>query len=161
MEKKFKFNMADVIIIIAVIVIVAGVGYKLFAPKAQEFVAPTKQVEVTFRIRGAMTYMIDELNARPEILQNQPLVAGAGYVSDAKVTSFEMVPYQVQLSTDDGHIVSAIDPDRVDILVKVEATVKDSPIIKIANQEVRVGRTFILKTQRFETTPTIDTIVFK
>lgn len=157
---KFKFNIVDAIIILAVVAVLAGIGYKLFAPTIQNQTAPLKEVEVVMRIRGAMPYMISELESDPDRLANQPLVAGVSY-QNAQVTKFEIVDYIVQLPTDAGTIEVANDPQKKDILVYVSAQVQDAAVIKIANQEVRAGRTFILKTQRFESEPTVESVTFK
>lgn len=158
--KNIKLNIVDYIIIFALIVVVCGIGYKLFAPKVQESIAPTMHMTSTMRIRGAMPVLLDELAKRPEILTGQKLVAGNGYV-DATVTGFETTTYDIQLETVYGEIYEATDPVRKDIIITVEADVRDTPVIKVANQEIRVGRTFILKTQRFEGTPTIETVVLE
>ena len=64
--------------------------------------------------------------------------------------------YKVQVQTDDGRIVTATDPDKKDIIFAIKFPIaKDTPNPKLGSQEVRAGRTLIVKTQTFETSGTI------
>ena len=65
------------------------------------------------------------------------------------------------MTTADGRIVDALDSTKKDILIVTKSKVaKGTATPKIGNQDVRVGRTFTLKTQTFETIGNIESVVF-
>ncbi len=149
-------NVVDLICLIIALLLALGVGWKILGPKVQESVAPTTTMTTTFRIRGTYDYMLRELERID--LVGQRLLMGTGYV-DATVTSVNYEPYTVQLPTDDGRIVDAVDPIRKDVIITVESEVASgTPILKIGTQEVRAGRTFTFKTRTFETNAIIDSV---
>ena len=86
------------------------------------------------------------------------IVSGNSYTS-AVITDMQIEPYDQQVTTADGRIVTARDPDKRDLVFTIETTVPEgtaSP--SIGTQEVRAGRTFIVKTNDFETTGNIDSV---
>ncbi|MCX7615688.1 MAG: DUF4330 domain-containing protein [Clostridiales bacterium] len=152
-------NVVDLLVLFAVIVIAGGIVWKLFSPVVQDAVAQQVKMTAVMRIRGATSFLVNEVNANP--LTGKKLVAGNNY-TDAIITKVEIVPYIQQVTTADGRIIDALDRSKKDILVTVEANVpKDTPAPTVANQEVRAGRTFTLKTQDFESAPTIESVRFK
>lgn len=151
-------NIVDLAALIVVVLCVAGVAWKLFSPAVTKVVAPESPLTIVFRVRGASPQLVNEINRNP--LDGKKLVAGNGYV-DARITKFEIVPYVVQVPTAAGPIVDSSDPSKRDILITVTTTAsRDSAVIKVANQEIRAGRTFILKTQDFETIANIESVIF-
>ena len=62
----------------------------------------------------------------------------------------------MQVPTDEGVIVDAKDPTQKTIRFEIKSTVaSDTPVPKIGSQEVRTGRTYIVKTQTFECSGTV------
>ena len=113
---------------------------------------------VTMRVRGAMDYLDAEIK---KLTPGTRLVAGSDFIADAEVVSVESVPYLSAASTDDGTFVTAQDPQKTDVIITVKAKqAKDDPILKIGTQDVRIGRGFIFKTQRFEVNAIIETVEF-
>ncbi len=152
-------NIVDLIVLAAALLVVGGIVWKLFSPAVQNVVAPQVKMITVMRVRGATPFLVSEVNANPQT--GKKLVAGNSY-TDAVVTNVEIVPYIQQVTTADGRIVDALDPSKKDIMVTVEAYVpKDTPVPTMANQEVRAGRTFTLKTQDFESTPIIESVRFE
>ena len=83
------------------------------------------------------------------------MVAGSVYI-DGTIEDVWLEDYKVQVQTDDGRIVTATDPDKKDIIFAIKFPIaKDTPNPKLGSQEVRAGRTLIVKTQTFETSGTI------
>lgn len=152
-------NIVDLMVLILVIALTAGIGYKLFAPKVREVASPTVTMTTICRIRGATSFMQDELNRNDQT--GKKLVSGNDYV-DATIESITMEDYIVQSITDEGIIVDSLDPTKKDVIVTIKSKVaKDTPTPKIGNQEVRAGRTLILKTNDFETVANIDAVIFE
>jgi len=148
-------NIIDLLALLLVVLVIAGVGYSLLGSKAQDIVNPDVEMLATMRIRGAMPHLYDEL-----VASDKRIVSGNSFL-DAEVVSVEKIPYVVQTSTSEGVIVDATDPTKVDIIIVVKAYVSQgTPSPKIGAQEVRTGRTYTLKTQTFECNANIDSVVF-
>ena len=162
-DKKGKLfgviNVVDLLAALAVLLVVGGVCWKLFAPKVSEVVAPQVTMTTTLRVRGASVAMVAQLEKSSPV--GKKLVSGNDYVADTEVMSMAVEPYVIQVETADGRIVSAADPEKQDIVLVVTSKVsKDTPVPKIANQEVRCGRTFTFKTNDFETYANIEAVDF-
>ncbi|MGI6181229.1 MAG: DUF4330 domain-containing protein [Agathobaculum sp.] len=151
-------NIVDLLVLLAVIAVAAGVGYKLFAPKIAEATSPQVEMTAVIRVRGATPFLVAEVERNSQV--GKKLVSGNEYVN-ATIESMEIEDYRQQMPTADGQIVTSVDPDKKDLVFTIKTTVaKDTPAPKIGTQEVRAGRTFILKTNDFETTGNIDSVDF-
>lgn len=141
-------NIVDLFVLLAALAVVAGVGYKLFAPQIKEITSPTVEMTVTARVRGASIFMQEDLQRNSQI--GKQLVNGNEFV-DATIENVELADYTVQANTADGRIVDATDPTKKDIIFTIKGKVtKDTPVPKIGTQEIRSGRTMTVKTNDFE-----------
>ena len=82
-------NLVDLACLLLILLVLAGVGWKLLGPKVEEAVAPTAKMTTVLRIRGAYPYTLDWLHEND--LVGEKLVMGTGYV-DATVTKVEFFP---------------------------------------------------------------------
>ena len=151
-------NPVDLLILIAILLAVAAVGYKFLAAPVTEAVIPEKEATVVMRIRGAMPYLTEEIKTK--VVEGEKLIAGNDYINGT-VKSIEVIPYVVTVTTADGQLKEATDPIKSDILVTVTSKGNpDAPIFKIGNQEVRAGRGFTFKTSRVEVEAIVDSVNF-
>lgn len=149
-------NIVDLLVLLAAIAVVAGVGYKLFAPQIADATAAQVDMTVTVRVRGATPFLVAELERNSQV--GKQLVSGNSYVN-AKITDMKIEDYVQQVTTADGRIVDALDGTKKDVVFTIETTVpKDTPTPTIGTQEIRAGRTMIVKTNDFETTGNIDSV---
>ena len=147
-------NIVDLLVLIAAVAVAAGVGYKLFAPQIKESVQP--QVELTAIVRGATPFLVEEVERNSQV--GKQLVSGNSYVNGT-IEDMKIEDYAQQVTTADGRIVTAVDPDKKDIVFTIKTTVpKGTATPSIGTQEVRAGRTFIVKTNDFETSGNIDSV---
>ena len=149
-------NLVDLLTLLLIALVVAGGVWKLAGSKIQETAAPTVKMVSVMRVRGAVPSLFDALDE-----SDKRIISGNSY-TDAVVTEWHSEPYLVQVPKADGEIVTSEDPYKIDIVVTVESSVNAgtaSP--KIGSQEVRSGRTFILKTQTFEVNANIESVVFE
>ena len=123
-------NVVDLLVLVAAIAVVAGVGYKLFAKQIKEVASPQVSLTMTVRVRGATPFLVNEVQRNSQV--GKSLVNGNSYVN-AQITDMKIDDYNQQVS-------------------------KDTPAPAIGTQEVRAGRTFIVKTNDFETTGNIDSV---
>lgn len=151
-------NAVDLLILLAVILVVGGIGWRIFGPKLAEAAAPMTKATITMRVRGAHPRQLTE------ILKHVPskLVSGNSYIDGANLVKIDSEPYVVQNPTATGEIVEAADPTRIDIIFTIEAKVPASgAVTKIGTQEVRAGRDFTVKTRYIEQIAIIETIVYE
>ena len=149
-------NVVDLLVLLAVIAVVIGVGYKLFAPQIADATATQVPMTVTVRVRGATPFLVEEVQRNSQV--GKQIVSGNSY-TNAVITDMQIEDYVQQVTTADGHIANALDPSKKDLVFTIETTVPEgtaSPTI--GTQEVRAGRTFIVKTNDFETTGNIDMV---
>ena len=145
-------NIVDLLVLIAAVAVAAGVGYKLFAPQIKESVQPQVELTAIVRVRGATPFLVTEVE------RNSQLVSGNSYVNGT-IEDMKIEDYAQQVTTADGRIVTAVDPDKKDIVFTIKTTVpKGTATPSIGTQEVRAGRTFIVKTNDFETSGNIDSV---
>ncbi len=151
-------NVVDLLVLAAAVALIAGVGYKLFAPQIAEAASPQVKMTTVVRVRGATPFLVDEVERNSQV--GKQLVSGNSYVA-AEITDMYLDDYVQQVTTADGRIVDAVDGTKKDIVFTIESSVsKGTPTPAIGTQEVRAGRTFILKTNDFETTGIITTVDF-
>ncbi|MDO4269871.1 MAG: DUF4330 domain-containing protein [Eubacteriales bacterium] len=149
-------NIVDLLVLLAAIAVVAGVGYKLFAPKIAESISPQVEMTAIIRVRGATPFLQKEMARNSQI--GKKLVSGNSF-TEAEITDMQVEDYVQQVTTADGRIVDALDGTKKDLVFTVKTKVaKGTATPSIGTQEVRAGRTFILKTDDFETTGNIDSV---
>lgn len=149
-------NVVDLLVLLAAIAVVVGVGFKLFAPQIQEARAEQVKMTTVVRVRGATPFLVKEVQRNSQV--GKKMVSGNSY-TDAVITDMKIEPYDQQVVTADGKIVTTRDPDKRDLVFTIESTVaKGTASPSIGTQEVRAGRTLIVKTNDFETTGNIDVV---
>ncbi len=149
-------NVVDLLVLVAAVAVAAGVGYKLFAPQIAEATAKQVEMTVTVRVRGVTPFLVEEVERNSQI--GKKIVSGNSF-TNATITDMKIEDYVQQMPTADGEIRDAVDPSKKDLVFTIETTVPEgtaSP--SIGTQEVRAGRTFIVKTNDFETSGNIDMV---
>jgi hypothetical protein len=136
-----RINLVDLVVILIVAAVLLGAGYKLLKTRAAapaalvrfEVLAPTVQPQ-----------------AAEEIHPGDQLVAGNNLMPDV-ITSVDVRPAMLGVSTADGTRVQARDPYLKDVVVWVQGKAPVSGgTISMAGQQIRAGAAFILKTRLFE-----------
>ena len=80
-------NIVDLLVLLAVIAVAVGVGYKLFAPQIAD--ATAKQVPMTaiVRVRGATPFLVAEIERNDQV--GKQIVSGSSYttatITDVKI----------------------------------------------------------------------------
>ena len=152
-------NLVDLFVILAVLLGIAGVSWRVLGDTARDRLAPQVEMTVVTRIRGASVYLTSELERNP--LTGKQMVAGNSYI-DAVITEFRFEDYIAPIATDDGRFITAVDSDRKDIVITFTAKIpRGTPTPKVGTQEVRVGRTMLIKTRDFEVNASIESMIIK
>lgn len=143
-------NVVDLFVILAVLVVIAGVGFKLISAKLEDASQEKVKVTAVVRVRGAQEYLVENLKENDQV--GKKMVSGTEYV-EGTVESVQFEDFYQQVAAADGSIVNSLDPVKQDVIFTVQAEVEkdpESPITKIGVQEMRVGRNFTVKTDDFE-----------
>ena len=146
-------NIVDLIIVVMIIAMIAAVATQILGSQVQQVVSPQVDCTVEVCIIGTPPRLLKEIERQD--LAGEQLVSGNSYM-DAYIEDVWFEDYTVQAVTDDGIIVDATDPSKKDVIFKIKCKVsKDTASPKIGSQELRAGRTYIVKTQTFECSGTI------
>ena len=152
-------NIVDFLVLLAALAVIGGLGWKLRGTQVVEAVSPTVTMRTQLRVRGMMPVVYNDLLEHSQV--GKQLVSGNAFV-DAKIVDMWTDDYVIQVQCADGRIVNSTDPTKKDVIFVVESEVtKGTPTPKIGTQEVRMGRTFILKTNDFETNSNIELVVME
>ena len=146
-----KINIVDLLVLLIIAIVAVGGAWKfVFSPMINEVVDNKVEMITTIKIRGASDFMFEQLQNSSPV--GKQLVSGTEYLANTNVESIEFRDYETPVTTSDGRIVMATDSTRKDIYITLSSYVtKGSLILKIGNQEIRVGRTMTFKVNDFET----------
>lgn len=163
-DKKGKLfgivNIVDLIVVLIIIAIVGAVGYRMFSSKLNAVQGTTLSDEdqycyVTVVASQVVPEIADNLKA------GQKLVANNAF-TDAEIVSVECEDADYVGVNSEGKAVKSKHPMWKDITCVVKEKINpNSVILKVGEQEVRVGYNFIVKTQTVETNSRIRDIEFK
>ena len=151
-DEKGKFfglvNVIDLMVIILIIAIIGGIGYKMFSSKinANGGNITTEKEYVYVTLYASLVV--------PEVVENlhigDKLVADNGF-TDAEIVSIESKPAAYVTTDSTGKMVLTEHPLWKDVIVVIKEKVNPSSVIlKVGKQEVRINYPFILKTQIVE-----------
>ncbi len=161
-------NIVDLLALLLIAFVVFAVAWKVFGDRiAADNEAKREQAELDAQIasRVHVTYTVrcstlrsvyyDQLRefGFPQQLAVNNGPVDAAYIVDAYTEPTEGIAYN-----DEGEYVQGEYGDRVDVVVTIEADVPPTPFIKVGTQELRVGKSHIVKTQFWEISGIIETI---
>lgn len=157
-KERKKINIVDIIIILAILAVAVFFGMKFFGG------------EKNFANKGEITYTVLVEGVPIETYENMKdtlpskTIAGGSYI-DCEIRSVSVVPCQVdrieKTNMNNPYIITEIIPrgQYVNLTFTITATVNlDSLLTEVGTQEVRAGRSHIVKTKYFELTGTVLTI---
>jgi len=141
-------NIVDLIIIIAVVLVIGAVAWQLFGDRVSDAVAEEEELTAVVVIAGAHPDLVEEVMRQD--LVGEKMVSGNQYLS-ATITDVWLDDYVMQIPDSNAVIHDATDPTQKDIFIEISSTVAaNTASPKIGSQEIRAGKTFIVKTQTFE-----------
>ncbi len=150
MEKKRRFNIIDVIVLVLVVAVVAFLGWKVMG-RVQSQGAATIPLKYQVMYEGVSNDLYD---AAAEHVPSQIMASGVLY--DSHVMAVEKKDYFVY---ENGEWV--LDPYHCTLVFTVEGYVANTTVLttEVGSQEVRVGKEHVLKTQYLEFDKGIITFV--
>ncbi len=150
-------NLVDLLVLLAVLVVAAGVIWRTMGSEISETVNPPATVTYEVRARALQARMQPEIDRL--LALDTRVIAGSTYVDGARILSVRYEKNIATTTTAEGRIVEAEDPSRVDAIFTLEAKVDaNAPVIKVGTQEVRAGISHYVKTRYFECNGPIEKV---
>ena len=146
-----KFNIVDIIILVILLAGVAFLGMKLLGGGG-DAVGSSARVEYTVLVPDVNPQVCRNVMAIQEEKGQVQLMANGALV-DGYVTAVTYGPHITHEPNADGVIVTAVEEGEdanVDMVFTIQATVDSAVTNKVGTQEVRVGKSHIVKTVDYE-----------
>lgn len=135
-----KVNVFDLIILLALLIGIGAVGYKVISNRMKPL-APTTTYIVTVESLAMPASYTEALKKDDKIYFDN-----FGYVN-AKIVGVSEEPAMITVQTSDGSLIETISPNLVDVTVDIEVIDShDTPDIRIGRYAVAVGGKFTVKT---------------
>ena len=155
-----KVNVVDLIVLVIIIAIIGAVAYRLTSSKVNMGGGNPLNTEDKYCYVTVISQLVV-----PEVAEGlkvgDKLVANSEF-TDAEIVSIKSEPAAFVGTNSEGEAVLGEHPLWQDVTVVVKEKIDPTTVIlKVGNQEVRVGYSFILKTQTVETNCKIRGIEFK
>ncbi|NMA65494.1 MAG: DUF4330 domain-containing protein [Clostridiaceae bacterium] len=137
-----KINLFDLIVLLAVIFLAGGIGYKMVKNKSEaENRVPVKTYIATVKCSQVPDTFATTLEKDLRIYYDSD-----GF-TNAKIVSIEEEPAVVTVQTADGKLVESVDPNLKDVYVEIEIEDKQNDDdIKIGRYSAAVGGKITVKT---------------
>ena len=145
-----KINIVDLLVILVILIGAAVVAVKFLGPGSTAAINPAKT---------HVTYQVLVEGVQPEVYENvQKHIPGtlmaSGEFLDGQVTAVTATPHasEASVSASGEMLLVPVDSDLVDLVFTIECNVVNPVTTEIGPQEVRIGKTHIVKTDKFELT---------
>lgn len=139
-----KFNVVDIIAVVLIIAVVGFVGYKLMN-RSNSASVPQETVHIVYQVKaeGVAAELYENVK---EHLPSKMMASGA-YVG-GEITAVEAQPYYVLGENNEW----VEDPYHVNLILTAETDVTAGGVMltKVGEQEVRVGKEHIIKSEYVE-----------
>jgi hypothetical protein len=143
-------NIVDIIVIVLVIAMVGVIAVKLLGSKATDVVAAKTDCWVEVEVVGVQPRIQTEVERIGDKLKGSRMVAGNEYLSGT-IEDFWYEEYGTDVTTADGDIVYSTSYTKKNLVFLLKTPVApDTASPKLGAQELRAGRTLIVKTQTLE-----------
>jgi len=158
-KERKRINIVDIIIILVILAVAAFFGMKFFGGANRSIANPG---EITFTVLVEAVPVESYENLKDTLPAKA--IANGSYI-DCEIKSVKAEPCVVnkieKTNGNNPYVVTEIAPsgEFVNLTFTITATVnRDSILTEVGTQEVRVGRSHIVKTRQFEFTGTILTV---
>lgn len=146
-----KLNIIDLIAVILIVAVLALIGYKLMSNQDGGLSGEGKPVVYTVKVKGVEADVYEFIQSQ---LPSQLMAANEmldAYITDVQATPVENDTYQMVWNTSQSQeVLTKVDAGTYDLVFTIEGTVKDDLASELGTQEIRVGKTHIVKTTTFE-----------
>ena len=160
--KLFGFiNIVDLLVVVFLLAVIGGVAWKIFGSRISDAVSEAAAA----RTGTDVVYTVRVSGLRPNVAQEmmemdypQQLAINTGLVPNCYIVGVVGEPTAI-LSTDRDE-AWMVEYDRVDLIFTIEARVEKGDFITVGSQEVRLGKSHIVKTQFLEANGVIESVQY-
>lgn len=148
-----KINLIDLLAILVVIAALVFAVVKFTGGEEDAVIGSTSKLTYVAQVSSVTPEIYEELQRQMELCGGKDQLMANGEMVDAYVTDISAVPHVNYTALEDGTIFASPDTGadiRYDVSFTVEAQIDNPTTSKVGTQEVRVGKTHILKTTHFE-----------
>ena len=155
-------NVVDLLVVVFLLAVIGGVAWKIFGSRISEAVSDAAaartgtDVVYTVRVSGLRENVAQEML---EMEYPQQLAVNTGLVPNSYIVAVTSEPTTV-LSTDKNQSWM-VENDRVDLVFTIEARVEKGDFITVGSQEVRLGKSHIVKSQFLEASGIIESVSYQ
>ena len=143
-----KINIVDLLVILVILIAAAVLGVKFLSPNSSVSVNP-KTIHVTYKV------LVESV--QPEVYENiqqyiPSTLMASGEMLDGQVVAVEAEPHTTNatVSSSGDMILVSTDKELLDLTFTIECNVVNPITTEIGTQEVRLGKSHIVKTDKFE-----------
>ena len=143
-----KINIVDLLVILVIVVAAAVLGVKFLGPNSTVAVNP-KTTQVTYKV------LVESV--QPEVYENiqqyiPSTLMASGELLDGQVIAVEAKPHTTNatVSASGDMLLVSTDKGLLDLTFTVQCNVVNTITSEIGTQEVRLGKSHIVKTDKFE-----------
>ena len=143
-----KINIVDLLVILVIVIAAAVLGVKFLGPNSTGAVNP-KNTQVTYKVLGE--------SVQPEVYENiqqyiPSTLMASGELLDGQVIAVEAKPHTTNatVSASGDMLLVSTDKGLLDLTFTVQCNVVNTITSEIGTQEVRLGKSHIVKTDKFE-----------
>ena len=152
-----KLNIIDLIAILLIVAVLALIGYKLLVRSPGGLAGEGQAVVYTVEVKGVEINMPSSKTYFEFIQKQLPSqLMAANELLDASVTDVTATPvehdtYAMMWNANLGvETLTQVDAGTYNLVFTIEGTVKDNLSSELGTQEIRVGKSHIVKTATFE-----------
>lgn len=147
-----KINIIDLVVLALIIAVVVIIGMKLTGrgpttPQAQEG-TELEYTVIVYRISPTVYAEVEKEVALGG--DHAGLMANGEMLAGSYVKSVTSQPHVESVPVDDGTLVRSEEPDLVDAIFTIRAMVTNPVTQAVGTQEVRIGKSHIVKTKTLE-----------
>ena len=143
-----KINIVDLLVILVIVIAAAVLGVKFLGPNSTVAVNP-KTTQVTYKV------LVESV--QPEVYENiqqyiPSTLMASGELLDGQVIAVEAKPHTTNatVSASEDMLLVSTDKGLLDLTFTVQCNVVNTITSEIGTQEVRLGKSHIVKTDKFE-----------
>lgn len=148
-----KLNLIDLLVVLVLVAVLLFVALRFAGGGNDTPAASPTKLTYTALVTGVNPQLYEEIQSQLAAADYHDQLMASGDMLDAYIVGLEATPHVNYFSDDDGNLVSSQDEGdlaRHDLLFTVEAYVADPVTSQVGTQEVRVGKSHILKTTHIE-----------
>lgn len=148
-----KLNLIDLLVALVLIAALLFLAFRLTRGSNANPVNSSTKLTYTTLVAGITPDVYAEVQRQLDAAGGRDQLMASGDLLNAYVTKVEATPHINYQPDDNGVVVASVetgDNARLDLIFTVEATVVNPIVNEVGTQEVRVGKTHILKTTHFE-----------